>query len=204
MANPEHLKIRLLIKIISYIFYVIGFSFFYSILSDLQASLSFWFSGITENFSFNYTVSELILHARFAMFYTICQVIAAVITVRGLSLRKLFYFSCIFVIVGQFISFFEFRMMKLIGGLFFPLFLIGHLLPYVAPVLILALINRKKTMPESESDVEKKTVSIPTESKVAIAEKIKVVWYLCWYFYSYVPNHSGSFIRNSNGPLWID
>ena len=143
-------------RYLPYIVYVIGFSFFYSILSDLQGSLSAWYSGITEEFFF-YSVSEIILHARFTMFYVICQVIAAVITVRNLSLRKLFFLSCVFAFISQSISFFEFRMMKFVGGLFFPLFMLNNLLPYVAPVLLLVLFEKKKSKHKSAAGIDGET-----------------------------------------------
>ena len=157
-------------KYISYIIYVIVFSFFYSILSDLQASLSAWFNEIVEDFYF-YSVFELILHVRFTMFYVICQVIAAVITVKNLSMKKLFLLSCVFAIISQLISFFEFRTMNFIGGLFFPLFMLNNFLPYVAPVLILAIVSRKGAINKQAADVSNGLTSDVEEIDVKIKHK---------------------------------
>jgi len=134
-----------------------------------------------------YSVSELLHHLPNYIFYTILQIIAAVLTIRIISLRKLFYLSCIFSIIGALLTGFNHQMMKVLGCLSFPLFFIGHLLPYVAPVLILALINRKKTASEPAPYVEKEKISTSTESELTVVNKakvkIKTLYERYWYIF---------------------
>jgi len=121
------------------------------------------------------------------MFYAVLQVIAAVLTIRVLSLRKLFCLSCVFAVIGALLTGLNHQMMKVLGGLSFPLFLTGQLLPYVAPVLILALIYRKRTAPEPASEVEKETMPTHTEHEVTIENKtigkIKALYKRYWYVF---------------------
>ncbi|MHC4483825.1 MAG: hypothetical protein ACYTBX_00170 [Planctomycetota bacterium] len=121
------------------------------------------------------------------MFYAVLQVIAAVLTIRVLSLRKLFYLSCIFSVIGALLTGLNHQMMKVLGGLSFPLFLTGQLLPYVTPVLILALIYRKKTAPEPVPEVERETISTHIEHEVTTENKpigkIKTLYKRYWYVF---------------------
>lgn len=176
------LRIR---KYLPYVVYVIGFSFVCLLASELQMALIAWSWG--HSIKSIYSVSELLYHFPQYVFYAILQIVAAVLTIRVLSLRKLFYLSCIFAVIGVFITGPNRQMIEMLSYLFFPLMLIGQLLPYVAPVLILALISRKKSVSELEIGVHKETISALIESEV-IAEnktegKIKSLYKRYWYVF---------------------
>jgi len=158
-------------RTMSYIGYVIAFSLVCSLASELQMALTAWSWG--HSIKSIYSVSELLYHFPQYIFYAILQLVAAVLTIRILSLRKLFYLSCVFAVIGALFTGLDHQMMKVLGPLFFPFFLTGDLLPYIAPVLILALINRKKTAPEPAPSIEKETTSTSTESEGTTANETK-------------------------------
>jgi hypothetical protein len=74
----------------------------------------------------------------------VLHVAAAGLIVRTLSLRKLFYLSCVFSVAGVLIGGFSRQMMTIFGSLAFPILLLAQLLPYVPAVIILALVGRKR------------------------------------------------------------
>ena len=172
-------------KVMSYIIYVIAFSFICLLASELQMALNAWSWGYSIKSI--YSVSELFYQLPRYIFFAILQVIAAVLTIRVLSLSKLFYLSCIFAIIGALLTGLNHEMMEVLGGLFFPFMLIGQLLPYVAPIFILALVYRKKTASEPAPDVEKERVSACIESEVAAKNKtkgkIKTLYKKYWYIF---------------------
>ena len=156
-------------KIIPYIIYVIVFSIVCSLASALHNALSAWSLGYPMR-SFS-SVSDLVFHFPKYIFYAVLQVVAAVVTVRRLSLRKLFYLSCVFSIVGALLVGLDHSIMKILGGLFFPLFLAGQFLPYVAPVIVLALMERKKIAPEL----------VEAANTNGTTNKIKTLYSRYWY-----------------------
>ena len=177
MANPEHLKIRLLTKIISYIIYIVAFSCIYSFLTVLQEAAF----ARSHGYSAGPVFSEPFRYFSNIIPYIICQVAAAAITIKVLSLRKLFYLSCVFAIMGKLISYIALRSLETIGQWDLAISTVGRLLPYIAPILILALINRKKTAPEPASDVEKEIESSYMESEGRAGSKIKFLYSRYWY-----------------------
>jgi len=139
-------------KIKPYALYVIAFSLVCSLASQLEMALSSWSWGfstwsISSIFGILFNLPGYILFA-------VLQVVAAVLTIRTLSLKKLFYLSCIFTVIDILLTALNRQMMESAGSLFFPLFMMGGLLPYVAPVFILALIGRKKNVTELSPDVD--------------------------------------------------
>jgi hypothetical protein len=172
-------------KYLPYIVYVIGFSFVCLLASEMQMALIAWSWG--HSIKSIYSVSELLYHFPQYIFYAILQIVAAVLTIRVLSLRKLFYLSCICAVIGALLTGLNRQMMEVLSCLFFPFMLIGQLLPYVAPVLILALISRKKAASEPEADVKKETISTHIESEVTTENKtegkIKSLYKRYWYVF---------------------
>lgn len=172
-------------KIISYIIYVIAFSLICSLASELQMALSAWSWGYSI-WSI-YTISELLRHFPGHIFYAVLQVVAAILTIRVLSRRTLFYLSCMFSVIGAILTGLHYQMIKILGSLSFLLFLTGQLLPYVAPVIILALIGRKKIVSEPALDVGKETILTVAESEVATKSetkgKLKSFYNRYWYVF---------------------
>jgi len=172
-------------KYLPYIVYVIGFSFVCLLASELQMVLIAWSWG--HSIKSVYSVSELLYHFPQYVFYAILQIVAAILTIRVLSLRKLFYLSCICAVISALITGPNRQMIEMLSYLFFPLMLIGQLLPYVAPVLILALISRKKSVSEPEIDVHKQKISPLIESEVIAKNKtegkIKSLYKRYWYVF---------------------
>ena len=173
-------------RIRSYIIYVIAFSLVCSLVSELEMALNAWSWG--HSIKSVYSLSELIYHFPGHVVFAILQVIAAVLTIRQLSLRKLFYLSCLFAVISALMFGFERQIMNILGWLPFLFILAGNLLPYIAPVFILALINRKRTAPETTvSDVEKETMLTSAESEVATIDetksKAKTLYLRYWYIF---------------------
>lgn len=173
-------------KIISYIIYVMAFSTFLPLsvlLIDHLTRFIGYPTSITEDF---YPGRALYQATLMVMPYVICQIIAAALTVRALSLKKLFYLSCVFAILGQLISYIAIKKMLKAISLSFLGMQVGHLLPYIAPVLILALINRKRFVKEPVADVRKGVISgadgIDVTAKHKTGRKIiglcKRYWYV--------------------------
>lgn len=121
------------------------------------------------------------------IFITVLQVFAAVVTIRALSLKKLFYLSCIFTIIDVLLSALTRQMIEKAGALFLPLTLIGEMLPYVAPVVIFALIGRKRSMAEPTPDVGGGAIPSCAESESAngsdTRSQLKALYEGYWYFF---------------------
>lgn len=158
------MKMMRVTKIKPYIIYVIAFSIVCSLASALNAALSTWSWGYSTRSFFS--MRSFAFHFPVYIFYAVLQVIAAVVTVRQLSLKKLFCLSCVFSIIGALLIGFHRQMMSTFG-LFYPLFLVGRFLPYVAPVIILALTGRKKTTSEPAPDTENQTRLTSIETEIA-------------------------------------
>jgi hypothetical protein len=152
-------------KIVSYIIYVVAFSLVCSAASQVQMALSAWSWG--HSMRSVYSVSELLRHSPQHVFYAALQVAAAVLTIRQLSLRKLFYLSCFFTVISVLVTGFHHQMMTMLGGLSFSIYLIGQLLPYVAPLMILALADRGRVSRKLRSDTEKEAVHGLSETETA-------------------------------------
>lgn len=169
-------------KIVPYVIYIIAFSFVCSLASVLHTALTVWSWDYSVG-SFT-SVSDIIRQFPEYIFYAVLQVIAALLTVRQLSLRKLFYLSCIFCFISALLVGLHHQMVKVFSGLSFPFLLIGQVLPYVAPVIILALIRRKKTDSEPVPDIEEGTRWVSTKPEVAsdnvTTGKIKALYMRYW------------------------
>lgn len=172
-------------KIKPYALYVIAFSLVNSSASVLHVALSerswgFSTLSIPSIFGILFSLPNHILLA-------VLQVVAAILTIRALSLRNLFYLSCIFTMVGVLIVGFHRQMMEGAGAFFFPLFLMGQLLPYVAPVVILALVGRKKSAREPTPDFGGGAIPSCAESEPATGSdtrgQLKGLYEGYWYFF---------------------
>ena len=171
-------------KVIPYVLYVIAFSLVCSLANELKTALSMWSWGFsTRSIS---SISEILRPFPGYIFYAVLQVVAAVLTIKALSLRNLFYLSCLFTIAGVLLTGLDHQMMKTFGSLFFPLFLIGGLLPYVAPVIILALVGRRKNVTEPSKNVGEETMPTYAESEAAeskVRGRIKALYKRYWYVF---------------------
>jgi hypothetical protein len=174
-------------KIKPYLVYVAAFSLVCSLASALQIALNAWSWGDTL-WSFS-LLSSVIFHFPGFLFYAVMQLVAAVLTVRQLSLRKLFYLSCVFTIVVALLLGFERQMMDALGDLSFALTL-GSCLPYVAPIIILALTGRKRTELETSRGIETETRSTAEESEVPGGNqtmgRLKGLYRRYWYVFDIV------------------
>jgi hypothetical protein len=170
-------------KIMPYVVYIIAFSIVCSLASALNSALSAWSWGYSMHSFFS--MRGFVFHFPVYIFFAVLQVIAAIATVRQLSLKKLFYLFCLFSIIGALLIGFHRQMMSTLGGLFYPLFLTGQFLPYVAPVFILALTGRKKTTLEPAPDVVNKINLTSVESEVTSPNgtvgSVKTFYKRYWY-----------------------
>lgn len=165
-----------------------AFSLVCSLASQVQVALGAWSWG--HSMRSVYSVSELLRHFPQHLFYAVLQVAAAVLTIRLLSLRKLFYLSCVFTVIDVLVTGFHRQMMTMLGGLSFPVSVIGRLLPYAAPVMILALVGRKRAPSEPAPDVEKQPAPSPTGAESASTNetrgKLKGLYARYWYVFDIV------------------
>ncbi len=104
-------------KLTPYILYVITFSLFFAssnTLSDalLMARTTTGTAYTAPIFNFSYLASQIGLCAVWTMPYVICQVAAAALTVKALSLRKLFCLSCVFTVLCHLLCALAFRMFE--------------------------------------------------------------------------------------------
>ncbi len=166
-----------------YALYVIAFSFVRSLASVLHVAVSSWSWGFST-WSIS-SIFGIFFNLPGHIFYAVLQVVAAVLTVKAISLRKLFYLSCVFTVIEILLTGLNRRMMEASGTLFFPLFMMGGLLPYVAPVIILALIGRRKSVVEPSPGVGERTTPTCAGSKAtAESEARDEIRALCrryWY-----------------------
>jgi hypothetical protein len=172
-------------KIIPYVLYIIAFSLVGSLASELETAMSAWSWGFSRRSILS--ISEILRFFPGYMFYAGLQVVAAVLTIKSLSLKKLFFLSCAFTVGAALLIGFDRQIMDTVGGLFFPLSLMGGLLPYVAPVIILALVGTKKNAAESSPDVGEGAALTSAESG-AVTEsgtkgKIKALFKRYWYVF---------------------
>lgn len=172
-------------KIKPYALYVIAFSLVCSLASQLEMALSSWSWGFST-WSIS-SISGIFFNLPGYILIAVLQVVAAVVTIRALSLRKLFYLSCVFTIVGVLIVGLHRQMMEPAGAFFFPLFLMGQLLPYVAPVVILALIGRKRSVAEPTPDVGGGAIPSCAGSEPVTGSdtrgQLKALYEGYWYFF---------------------
>jgi hypothetical protein len=186
MVNPEHLRNRGFYRIILYIIYAIAFSFFYSLAYVIQYTISAKLGGYSQPiYKPSYWIREFTVAANEAIPYVICQIIAAVLTVKALSLKKLFYLSCLFIIINSLLGILLLKP-ETITFLGFGFLTVERVLPFVAPVLILALINRKKSVLKPASGLDIETESTCIESGEKSESKIKFLYKKYWYFFDII------------------
>jgi hypothetical protein len=141
-------------KLTPYILYVITFSLFFAssnTLSDalLMAHTTTGTAYTALIFNFSYLASQIGLCAVWTMPYVICQVAAAALTVKALSLRKLFCLSCVFTVLCHLLCALAFRMFERAVLVFVVGITISGPIPFVLPVLILALAKRSRAVTEA-------------------------------------------------------
>ena len=185
MVNPERSQERLIHKIISYIIYFVAFTFFYSLTYAVQYTISAKLRGYSQPiYNTSYWIREFSIAANEVIPYVICQIVAAALTVRGLSLKKLFYLSCVFIIISRLFGILLFKP-ETVAFLGLGFLTVERVLPFVAPVLILALIQRKKTFSaESDLDMEKGSACIEPQEKAK--SKIKFLYKRYWYVFDII------------------
>lgn len=184
MANPEHLKSTSFRKVISYILYVIAFDFLYSLTYAVQYTISSKLNGYSQPvYDPVYWIEQFGIGSNVP--YVICHVVAAAIIIKELSLKKLFVISSFFIIVSQFFSILLSKP-EVMASWGFGVFEIIVVLPYVAPVLILAIIQRKKEVPKSSSGLEIESASVCIESEEKAGSNIKFVHKRCSYVFDIV------------------
>lgn len=171
-------------KITSYVIYILAFSLVCSLASQVQMALSAWSWG--HSMRSLYSVFELLRHFPQNIFYAVLQVVVAILTIRLLSLRKLFYLSCAFTVIDVLVTGLHRQMMTMLGGLSFPVYMIGPLLPYVAPVMILALAGRERIPPEPAPDVETEPAGTEAASASDKRGKFRVLCTRYWYVFDIV------------------
>jgi hypothetical protein len=107
--------------------------------------------------------------------YATCQVVAAGVAVRGLSLKRLLCFSCLFIVISHLLSALSIRMTMAGSGLSVVSGLIsitvGSLLPYLAPILILALMGRKRAPQELVLPAGPESMGAAEECRAAVGAK---------------------------------
>jgi hypothetical protein len=126
-------------------------------------------------FDFSYWVSEISQHALSIMPYAICQVVAAALIVKGLSVRALFCLSCVFTIICDSLCFLAFRMSETGVLLFVVAITISNPLPFIVPVLILALAKRKRAATEAAAGAARELMPAPAEVAVSTDRKARSI-----------------------------
>jgi hypothetical protein len=166
MVKTENSKIRFLRNIISCIVYIAAFTFVEALISVIISSILKGHSrSLTDP---GYWIEQFENNVHSSITYITCQIIAASLIIRELSLKKLFTLTCIFIIISQLFEALLSNSFELIILWNFVIIV----LPYVAPVLILAVISRKKTIPVIVSDV-KKEILTSIESETDIQQQTK-------------------------------
>ena len=164
MIEHKHTTIRIIRNVISCIFYIIALSVvlvLYGIVEDKFRGHSpplndpaYWIEQFQNN-----------VHS--FIFYITCQFIAASLIIRDLSLKKLFVLTFIGIVISHWLE----PVLPDTEFLFLSIFIV-IVLSYVAPTLILFLINVKKT-PSSESEAQMQEQAIDD-----IKNKYTKYWYV--------------------------
>ena len=171
---------------LSFIVYVLAFTLFHSAVYAILINVVPRIEGmVTSKFDIYFTIFEFIGAILNNIFYVTCQVIAAAIIIRKLSLKKLFILSCFFTVVGQPMQMFVVTISKISPFLGSLAVFAGMFLPFVAPVLILTVLQRKQisAAPVSEFDYG----SVPAEAKDVMSienkpEKLYLRWYQKYWY----------------------
>ena len=166
MEKSRNPKTRFLRNIISCIVYIAAFIFIEALISVIVLSISE--GNIQSLIHPSYWIRQSEINNHGSITYIICQIAAAALIIKEFSFKKLFFLSCIFIVISQW---FDISLLKseFMVSWDFGFITLINVLPYVAPVLILAIISRKKTIQVIASNVEKET--LVSESEVDIQEK---------------------------------
>jgi len=134
-------------RLIHYVVYLAVLSLFQA----LVAAVITKFEGSGE-----FEFEDLLGIAAMAVPYVVCQIVVAALTIRFLSLRKLFCLTVIFIIAEYLLCLIPFKISGEITRWVIPRFfgslLLWPLLPLMIPVLFLALAERRRSTHVSKAD----------------------------------------------------
>ena len=145
--NPGNNGRMRISRLIHYIIYLAALSLFQALLCAVITK--FEGNGVFE-------FEDILGLAAMAMPYVVCQIVVAYLTIRFLSLKKLFYLTAAF-IIAEYLLFLILAQMpdeliRWIMPRFFGGLLLRQLLPLMIPVMILALIERHRSMGRSKPE----------------------------------------------------